>query len=113
LGGLPSVGINCASCHVARITSTASKKPSKEFIQILGVTSHFDVEAFFNSVIIATFKTADPVNMKKFLGHYLTENDLGTDLRKFEAAWRKQEPKIIETLKDDPFGANGIASGEL
>src|SRR5712691_8522886 len=66
LGGLPAVGINCASCHVAQITSTSSKEP----IRILGVTSHFDVEAFFNSVIVATFKTSDPANMKKFLSVY-------------------------------------------
>src|SRR5712691_783853 len=33
LGGIPAVGINCASCHVAQITSTSRKEP----IQILGV----------------------------------------------------------------------------
>src|SRR2546430_3632665 len=32
LGGLRAVGINCASCHVAEITSTSSKEP----IRILG-----------------------------------------------------------------------------
>ena len=52
LGGLPAVGINCASCHFVQITSSASAKP----IQILGGTSHFDVEAFFGSVLVATFK---------------------------------------------------------
>src|SRR5437667_5240895 len=41
LGGMPAVGINCASCHVAQITSTTRNEP----IQILGVTSHFNVEA--------------------------------------------------------------------
>src|SRR5205814_10407443 len=25
LGGMPSIGINCASCHVAQITSTSTK----------------------------------------------------------------------------------------
>src|SRR5205085_7159781 len=67
LGGLPAVGINCASCHVAQITSTSHKEP----IQILGVTSHFNVEAFFGSVLVATFKTSDPENMKRFLAAYL------------------------------------------
>ena len=37
-------------------------------MRVLGVTSHFDAEAFFGSVIVATFRTADPANMKKFLG---------------------------------------------
>src|SRR5437773_12234721 len=27
LGNLPSIGINCASCHVAQITSTSTKEP--------------------------------------------------------------------------------------
>jgi len=27
LGGLPSLGINCASCHVAQITSKSVKEP--------------------------------------------------------------------------------------
>src|SRR5256714_7684806 len=52
LGGLPAVGINCASCHVAQITSTSSNEP----IRILGVTSHFNVEAFYGSILVATFK---------------------------------------------------------
>src|SRR6266568_4763043 len=34
LGGLPAVGINCASCHVAQITSASMNAP----IRILGVT---------------------------------------------------------------------------
>src|SRR5436853_5105097 len=67
LGGLPAVGINCASCHVAEMTSGSSKEP----IRILGVTSHFNVEAFYGSVLVATFKTAEPDNMKKFLATYL------------------------------------------
>src|SRR5919109_728406 len=70
LGGMPAVGINCASCHVAQITSlqnggTASvssrtgQSASLQPIRILGVTSHFDVEAFFGSVLVSTFKTSN------------------------------------------------------
>jgi hypothetical protein len=62
LGGLSAVGINCASCHIAQITSTSASEP----IRILGATSHFDIEAFFGSILAATFKTSDPTNMKKF-----------------------------------------------
>src|ERR1700730_13802381 len=43
LGNLPAVGINCASCHFAQISSPSTAKA----IGILGVTSHFDVETFF------------------------------------------------------------------
>jgi hypothetical protein len=104
LGGLPSVGVNCASCHVAQITATTGGDP----VRILGATSHFDAEAFFGSVLVATFKTAETANMKKFLSAYL-----GADGDAFEAAWRKQEGKVAAALKDDPLGAKGVAPGEL
>jgi hypothetical protein len=104
LGNLPAVGINCASCHVSQITSTTSDKP----IRILGTTSDFNVEAFFGSVLGATFKTADPANMKKFLAVYL-----GVQPPAFEAAWNQQQDKIVATMKEDPSGAKDIAPGEL
>ncbi len=62
LGGMSSLGINCASCHFVQITSPASANP----IHVLGGTSHFNVEGFFGSVLVATFRTADPANMKRF-----------------------------------------------
>jgi hypothetical protein len=63
LGNLSAVGINCASCHVAQIHSSGSKEP----LRILGGTSHFNVEAFFGSVLVSTFKTSEPASMKLFL----------------------------------------------
>lgn len=104
LGGLPAVGINCASCHVAQI----GPEPGGEPIRILGVTSHFNVEAFFGSVLVATFQTSDPAHMKKFLAAYSN-----ADPKSFEAAWQKQEAKIIATMQADPFGAKDIAAGDL
>jgi hypothetical protein len=104
LGNLPAVGINCASCHVSQITSTVNDKP----IRLLGTTSDFNVEAFFGSVLVATFKTSDPANMKKFLAIYL-----GAKPATFEKAWTAQENKIVATMKDDPSGNDGIAPGEL
>jgi hypothetical protein len=101
---LSAVGINCASCHVAQITSRSKSEP----IRILGTTSHFDVEAFFGSVLAATFRTSDPANMKKFLAVYLN-----ADPKAFDAAWQSQERKILATIKDDPFGAKEIEPGEL
>ena len=105
LGGLPAVGINCASCHLAEITSGSTKQP----IRILGVTSHFNVEAFFGSVLVATFKTSDPANMKKFLAEYLGS---ATPVR-YDEEWREQQTEILEMMKSDPFGSNGVAAGEL
>jgi len=112
LGNLSAVGINCASCHVAQITSTSSKEP----IRILGVTSHFDVEAFFGSVLVATFKTSDPANMKRFLAYYVgATNGVHGDHAEtaLNSAWKSQEAKILETVKADHFGANEVAPGDL
>ena len=104
LGGLPAVGINCASCHLAQITSKSLEQPTR----VLGATSHFDVEQFFGSILAATFKTADAANMKKFLGIYLNAN-----AESFEAAWRSQEPRIVAAIKDNALGAKGVPPGEL
>jgi hypothetical protein len=108
LGGLSAVGINCASCHVAQITSRSSEQP----IRILGVTSHFDVETFFNSILLATFKTSEPANMKKFLEAYLSENHQVLK-EPFDQLWAQHEKQIIVMLQSDPFGAEGVQPGEL
>jgi hypothetical protein len=105
LGGMSAIGINCASCHFVQMTAPSTPNP----IQILGGTSHFNVEALFGSVIVATFKTSDPANMKKFLAAYLAE----PDPQAFEAAWQNQEQKILAVMRDDPFGAKDIAPGDL
>jgi cytochrome c553 len=102
LGGLSAIGINCASCHVAEIHSSAIKEP----IRILGATSHFNVEAFFGSVLVSTFKTSEPGNMKLFLGAYFSNPAL-------DAAWEAQQASITEAMAADPFGAKDIPPGEL
>src|SRR6266513_1900163 len=92
LADLPAVGINCASCHVAQITSTSARPP----IRILGVTSHFDVETFFGSTLVATFRTSDPPNMKKFLAAYLAASDPGAGegaQKSLDTLWQRQEEK--------------------
>ena len=84
LAGLSAIGINCASCHVAQFTSTTDNKP----IRILGTTSHFNVEAFFGSVLVATFRMSDPANMKSFLAAYRN-----ADPKEFETRWSVQVRK--------------------
>jgi hypothetical protein len=105
LGNLPSVGVNCASCHVARINSSRGGDP----VWILGVTSHFDAEAYFGAVTVAGFQTSKPENMKKFMKAYL--GDAGPN--RFDDEWRDEEAEIVSIMKSDPFGAQGIAAGEL
>lgn len=102
LGGLSAVGINCASCHLAQINSTSGKEP----IRILGATSHFNVEAFFGAVLVSTFKTSEPANMKLFLNAYFANPAL-------EAAWEAQQAQITERMASDPFGRKDVAPGEL
>src|SRR5947209_9129390 len=112
LGNMSAIGINCASCHVAQITSTSSDVPTR----ILGVTSHFNVEGFFGSVLVATFQTSDPENMKRFLRNYVsdTEKIHGDHAETaVSSAWTKQQDKILAVMKTDPFGGKDVAAGQL
>jgi len=111
LGGLPALGVNCAACHVAEIHSSANAAP----VRVLGATSHFDAEAFFGAVTVATFKTSEPANMKRFLSTYVS----GTDTSDAKAggaldrAWDEQEANITTAMAADPFGSNDVDPGEL
>jgi len=105
LGNLSSVGINCASCHVGEVESSGRR------VRVLGMTSHFDVEAFFRAVIVSTFRTAALTNMQVFLRSYLAVTN--STMQEFDAAWRAQEAKIAMMMRDDPGGSKGIGTGEL
>jgi hypothetical protein len=112
LGGLSSIGINCASCHVTDIRPAPDAAP----VRVLGGTAHFDAEAFFGAILVSTFRTAEPANMKKFLAAYLVENDPLEGERMqaiFETKWKEQEKKIIDVMARDPFGAKDVAPGAL
>src|SRR5439155_27082596 len=97
LGNLPSVGLNCAACHVAEITALGSGVQ----VRVLGVTGHFDAEAYFGSVVVATFRTSDPVNMKKFLKAYLGYVWKDVRLGILDTEWARQEPRILEAISAD------------
>jgi hypothetical protein len=112
LAHLSSIGINCAACHVGEITFGAAANP----VRVLGMTSHFDAEAFFGAVAVATWRTSDAANMKRYLANYLLASDpqggtkaqdlLGTELQ-------RQDEKITAAIAADPFGAKGVAAGAL
>jgi len=104
LGDLPAVGLNCAACHVAEVRSSGSAP-----VRVLGATSHFDAEAFFGAVVVATFRTSEPANMKLFLGAYLGEAERAA----LDAAWSAQEANITTAMAADPFGAKDVGPGEL
>jgi hypothetical protein len=110
LGGLSAIGLNCASCHVGDITAGGAKA------RVLGMTSHFDAEAFFGAVIVGTFRTAQPENMQKFLAAVAGVNKPpgSSEARGvFDARWDRQRERIEASLREDPSGAKGIAAGAL
>jgi hypothetical protein len=113
LGGLPSIGLNCAACHVAELKPSAGGPA----VRVLGVTSHFDAEAFFGAVTVATFRTAaDPANMEHFLLAYLAASDpAGGDAGKslLETAIKQQHDKIASEIAVDPGGGKGVEAGGL
>ena len=112
LGSLSAVGLNCAACHVAEIHSSKGAAP----VRVLGVTSHFDAEAFFGAVIVATFRTADPANMKRFASAYLAavDPDAGESTQTLLAdEWERQKEKIAAEMKADPGGSKDVEPGAL
>jgi hypothetical protein len=112
LGGLPSVGINCAACHAVELTAAAGGAP----VRVLGAAGHFDVEAFFGALTVATFRTADPRAMREFLRAYLAAAPGGDDAIAQEllaAAWQRQGRQIATAMAADPAGAVGAGPGGL
>jgi len=112
LGGQSAIGVNCAACHVAEITSPSNPNP----VRVLGVTSHFDAEAYFGTVTVATFRTADPANMRRFASAYLSLADPLSgekEDRLLEMQWRRQEKAITAVMSGDPMGSKNVAPGEL
>lgn len=110
LGGLPSLGINCASCHVSELTAGGTR------VRLLGATAHFDVEACFGALTVATFRTADPNAMLPFLRAYVAAAPGGDDTAAqamLTAAWLRQERALVPAITSDPTGAAGAGPGGL
>src|SRR6185503_13628846 len=109
---LPSLGVNCASCHVGEVKAGPDAAP----VRVLGMTSLFDAEAFFGAVTVAGFRTADPANMKIFLPFYLTASDIRAGKRVQDSLakeWQRQEKAIITAMAADPSGSKGLPPGAL
>jgi len=118
LAGLPSIGVNCAACHVAEIESSSGNGR----VRVLGVTAQFNSEGFFSAIVGAGFRTQDPANMRKFLAAYLKENERMKGSAKdpaefaalqsrFDAAWEKQSTQIAAVMAADTSGAKSAESG--
>lgn len=109
LGRMRSIGINCASCHVGEINLGSGTKP----VRVLGMTSHFDVEAFFGAVVVATFRTSDPANMKRYLANYLNPQGDAKTQERVAAELKRQDDAIAAVIAADRFGSMGVAPGGL
>ncbi len=112
LGNLASVGVNCASCHSGELAPVGGGAT----VRVLGAASHFDAEAFFGAVTVATFRVGDPQRMKRFLAAYLAVSDPASGEGGQTAvaeAWRRQEPALVAAIVADPVGATGVAPGRL
>ncbi|MBI3819425.1 MAG: hypothetical protein HY286_12085 [Planctomycetes bacterium] len=116
LGGLSSVGLNCASCHVGEIELPSGGAP----VRVLGMTAGFDAEAFFNTLVGATFQSESADHMKKFLAAYLEQCDppanatiRNTNIKIFESQWAIQSQRIAAAIEADPSGAAGAGPGGL
>src|ERR1051326_4543109 len=95
LGRLSSIGVNCASCHVGEINQRTDAKP----LRVLGMTSQFDAEAFFGAVVVATFRTSEPANMKRYLANYLAASDSNGAIKTTDSLameLQRQNEKITE-----------------
>jgi hypothetical protein len=106
---LPALGVNCAACHVAEIHSSATAAP----VRVLGATSHFDAEAFVGVVVVSTFRTSEPANMKLFLSAYVSGSDnIDTKVGgALDRAWAEQEATITAAMAADPFGSKNVEPG--
>ena len=111
LGGLASIGVNCAACHLGEVVPAGGGEP----VRVIGMASHFDAEAFFNSVLVATFLTADPPAMRRFLSAYLAvESPSDPEAERLLARqWNAQQRRITAAISADPFGTGGGPAGGL
>ena len=112
LGGLSAVGINCAACHLGEVVPAGGGAG----VRVLGMTAHFDAEAYFNAVIGATFRTAHPAPMARFLAAYLAVGDPAAGeaaQARLALQWRRQEVALAAAIAADPAGARGVPAGGL
>jgi hypothetical protein len=66
LGGQPSIGLNCAGCHLNEFRE-ATQTPG---IWLIGPPAAFDVYAFSGALAVAMARTTEPATMVRFLGAY-------------------------------------------
>jgi hypothetical protein len=110
LGGLSSVGINCAACHAGEVIPAGGGAA----VRVLGLPSHFDAEAFFGALTVATLRTLEPAAMRRFLAVYVAVADpTGTAEPLLATAWPKQESRIVTAMATEPLLAKDLGADTL
>src|SRR5215831_8380503 len=112
LGGLASLGLNCASCHTTEVRPASGGEP----VRLIGTTGHFDAEAFLGAITVAEVRTRDPANMAAFLRNLLRAMDpagAAAAMPKLDAQLEQQKAAIAEAMAGDPTGGKGVEPGAL
>jgi len=110
LGGLPSIGINCAACHAGEVQEGPGSAP----LAVLGRPSRLNIYAFSGAVAVSVARASQPEGMATFLEHYLRAGGGDAEASKLLAAELERQKKALEAaVAADPFGNQGIAPGGL
>jgi mono/diheme cytochrome c family protein len=110
LGGQPSLGINCAACHVGEVQEAPDAPP----ILVIGKPSRLDIYAFSGAVAVSLLRTSSPEGMIAFLPHYLRAGGAGEEAEALlEKEVERRKDAIAAAVAADPFGSKSIAPGEL
>jgi mono/diheme cytochrome c family protein len=91
LGSQPSLGLNCAACHVAVFEPGPGAPP----VRVFGAVSTFDPYAFAGAAAVALARTTEPAGMARFLARY----------RGGEAA---DAAAVARLVGEDPLGKKGL-----
>jgi hypothetical protein len=110
LGGLPSLGINCAACHAGVVQEAPDRPP----IRVLGRPSLFNIYAFFGAIAVSLVRASEPNGMAKFLEHYLRAGGADLEAPKLLAKEIERQGEALRAaVAFDPLASKGSAPGEL
>src|SRR2546427_478767 len=110
LGGQPSIGINCAVCHVGELRDARDHS----LIRVIGRPSEFNIYAFFGAFSVAMARTAEPEAMAKFLPHYLRAGNPEEGAQKrLDAEIERQKEAIAAAIKADPLASKSLPADAL
>lgn len=100
LGNQPSIGMNCAACHLAEFREAADRPG----LRVIGPPALFDVYAFSGALAVSMARTTEPANMVGFLSAYMPAARARIDAR---------ADTIRTAVAADPLTSKGLAPEAL